>query len=755
MLVQFPAGKGGAFTIPGSVTAIGDEAFYLCGGLTAVTVPGGVTHIGESAFCRCSGLTELALPGGVTNLGSEAFGYCTGLTDMAVPDGVARIGDATFSRCGGLTNVTLGANVTSIGHGAFDGCTNLVCVAIPGGVTNIGMNAFCNCPRLAEVAIPGSVKYIGAQAFCYCSSLADVTIPGNVANIGDNAFYCCTGLTNAVVSDGVAYIGSHAFYGCTGLVRLEVPVAWYGTAKLADAGVRGNCRIVYRGMDSETAGGGTWNFVAGGGTAVVMGGDYAGDLSVPETLGGNPVSGIAVAAFAGCTDLVALTLPDCVTEVGSNAFCGCSSLSALSVPASWYGTAVLSGADVPTGCTVVYRGIEPLAVTTAALPRGTVETPYGAALAAAGGIAPFAWSAGNTGTWNADAGKDYEENPAPGTYAETGTAQGWWADDACWDLALPFAFPFFGHSYTKAKICSNGVISFGTNSFSPAWYTSQAFLGTPVIAVLWADLTTHGGDIHVASSSDAVTVRWAGRYWGGTDVAFSATLKADGTVVLSYGGGNANGGFIGISAGDGSNSLRSAKSGSGSMENADDIVFAVPGGLPDGLWLSEDGLLQGKPGAEGRFVFTVVVEDAAGVKASKELVLEVEEAGGGETTGTTPVPVPHRWLEENADGILAQCGGDCEKAANAIAANGMPVWQCYLAGLSPADAEARFAVKSFSLADGEVQIGWEPDLNENGTCSNRSYVVEGKQSLDGEWGIRTPQSRFFRVKVALPGNAEP
>ncbi|MCD8086107.1 MAG: leucine-rich repeat domain-containing protein, partial [Clostridiales bacterium] len=45
-LVCYPAGKSGEYTIPSTVTAIGDYAFSYCAGLTAVTIPDGVTSIG-------------------------------------------------------------------------------------------------------------------------------------------------------------------------------------------------------------------------------------------------------------------------------------------------------------------------------------------------------------------------------------------------------------------------------------------------------------------------------------------------------------------------------------------------------------------------------------------------------------------------------------------------------------------------------------------------------------------------------------
>ena len=50
VLIQCPGGKSGGFTIPDSVTSIGDYAFASCTGLTSVTIPNSVTSIGDGAF---------------------------------------------------------------------------------------------------------------------------------------------------------------------------------------------------------------------------------------------------------------------------------------------------------------------------------------------------------------------------------------------------------------------------------------------------------------------------------------------------------------------------------------------------------------------------------------------------------------------------------------------------------------------------------------------------------------------------------
>ena len=124
-LLVCPGGKSGSYTVPDSVTSIGDYAFYGCGSLTSVTIQDSVTSIKDVAFCDCMSLTSVTIPDSVTSIGSSTFTGCSSLTSITIPDSVTSIGEGAFSHCSSMTSVTIPGSVTSIGYSAFEGCYSL------------------------------------------------------------------------------------------------------------------------------------------------------------------------------------------------------------------------------------------------------------------------------------------------------------------------------------------------------------------------------------------------------------------------------------------------------------------------------------------------------------------------------------------------------------------------------------------------------------------------------------------------------
>ena len=71
--------KNSMIPTDGSVTSIGEWAFYGCKRLTSITIPVSVTSIGERTFDGCSSLTSITIHDGVTSIGGWAFRRCTSL----------------------------------------------------------------------------------------------------------------------------------------------------------------------------------------------------------------------------------------------------------------------------------------------------------------------------------------------------------------------------------------------------------------------------------------------------------------------------------------------------------------------------------------------------------------------------------------------------------------------------------------------------------------------------------------------------
>jgi hypothetical protein len=118
------------------------------------------------------------------------------------------------------------------------------------------------------------------------------------------------------------------------------------------------------------------------------------------------------------------------------------------------------------------------------------------------------------------------------------------------------------------------------------------------------------------------------------------------------------------------------------------------------------------------------------------------------TLPKTSTGVPYAWLEEQGLGDGTAEG--YEAAAAADAANGAyKVWECYVAGLDPADPAARFTAE-IGFTNGTPVVTWTPDLNEKGGKAARAYKVEGRPGMEDEWGPTNAASRFFRVRVGLP-----
>ncbi len=754
------------------IAAIGKCAFEGERSLRSVSVEDGVETIDYAAFGNCTRLASVALPASLTNGGidSLAFDGCRSIRTLTAPgeicvsdyldetqratvstllvaDGSARIRDSAFYGMSGLTSVVVPDGVETIEYAAFRDCTRLASVALPASLTNgwIDGSAFEGCRSIRTLTAPGEIcvsDYLGDtqramvstllvadgsarvrdSAFEGLSGLVRVEIPEGVEEIEACAFAHCSRLETVTIPRSLEWGASDAFYDCPNLVRAEV----YGETGLRDLDFRDQIETV----------------VIREGTRTIAEEACSGCSNLKRAEIAEGVRTIGCRAFAWCYSLESVSIPSSVTYMDDSAFEGCSigtvtapgelcardylnvdCVTNLSIsPGSGYvddgAFACMAGirsVEMPDSVSWIgerafewCESLESVSIPASVQMIGS-DAFYGCealgALTVPGHLrlSDFLDADRRAGVTNLAL--------APGTtYVEDEAFAGMAGIDR---LEIPDSVTWIGSRIADG--CERlRTVSIGRNV---AWIDDGAFDGCEALDVVLIDDDPLFDPDRVHLPGDAQIVRRSDYFEIATATLPDATARIDYEAWLCVEGGRG------------------------------DFRWEDREGLPSGLWVDSEGAIRGTPDESGVYEVRIRATAECGFWREAVLPLRIEQG----QTASTPVPVPFDWIADHADSFLAAENGDCEAAAMATAANGEnKVWECYVAGLDPTDAAARFEVRIEFDADGKPVVTWEPDLNEDGTKHERVYTVEGKEKIFDGWGPTNSASRFFRVKVKLP-----
>ena len=355
--------------IPNNVIEIGQYAFYDCKSIESVTIPASVTAIKDSAFYMPNSLKKVFIVDAAAwckinfadfnanPLSSAKELYLNGdlITDFTVPNGIESVNDYAFYNAVSLRNVILSDSVISIGCYAFSGCDSLTSITIPSGVTAIKEYAFQDCGSLADVRITDIVAWCGiifdynmANPLYYAENLylndklvTELVLPDEqIDRINSYAFHNYEALTSVTIPQSVEFIRGHAFDGCVNLTiycaATEKPLGW-------DSDWNGGCSIVWDCSNNDIAEDGYIYTVINGlryalkdGVAMVPKQKPSGEIVVSKTISYAGtlynVGSIVDSAFENSESLTGISIPAGI-HVGNNVFHGCSSLESASVPA--------------------------------------------------------------------------------------------------------------------------------------------------------------------------------------------------------------------------------------------------------------------------------------------------------------------------------------------------------------------------------------------------------------------------------------
>lgn len=216
--------------LPTKLKTIGDNAFddrLLTGPLV---LPEGLDSIGKEAFQK-NFITEVTIPESVRAIGQSAFYYNQSLKSVTLNNSMETINRSLFNSCNKLAVVRGGRNVKIVDQSAFAGCDSLRSISDITPVT-INSSAFYNCRKLESLNF-SRIKSIGYESFyncfglkeadlttltsidrsfAYCKGLKKVTLGNDITTIKYEAFYCCHALEEVVLGSSINSLESNCFY---------------------------------------------------------------------------------------------------------------------------------------------------------------------------------------------------------------------------------------------------------------------------------------------------------------------------------------------------------------------------------------------------------------------------------------------------------------------------------------------------------------------------------------------------------------
>lgn len=325
-------------TIPGSVKTIGDYAFYDCVAITYVSKLKNVVSVGEGAFAGCEYLEVIEFSDNLKTLSESVFSGCKRLKTVILPDSLERIEKGAFYNCVSLKTITIPANVKELGE-AFRLCKletvyynaeNCVLInPIKTEIEGVYKSPFA-ASGVKKIVVGDNVKKVPDFLFTYVSTLETVTLPEHIESLGKAAF-AFSGIKTVTGLKVTQEIEEYTFYKCTNLTEIDlsdISVTDIGNYAFANSGI-----VSFKASENlESIGRGCFegcknleSVDLGGGATVVTA--SVTDNENPEAV--NPVSKlmlIGTDAFANCTSLTEIVIPDSVKDVGEKAFYGDTAL---------------------------------------------------------------------------------------------------------------------------------------------------------------------------------------------------------------------------------------------------------------------------------------------------------------------------------------------------------------------------------------------------------------------------------------------
>ena len=235
-LLCFPQLREGEYTMPSTITTMGDYQFYNCNRLTKVTLSDKLTTINQYAFAGCSQLTSVIIPESVESIANNSFEDCTKLESIPLPSKLKEIGQYAFNKCKSLSSLTIPASVEKINDNALDSCIALTSLVIEDATTPLllgkgrieykyetwtdrrQVGLFATSP-IKDLRLGRNIEFIDDNKNNYYNSTLSPFY--SEGNINGTYYNNANNLSSVYLGIKVTKIPSGFFYNCGGIKNVN------------------------------------------------------------------------------------------------------------------------------------------------------------------------------------------------------------------------------------------------------------------------------------------------------------------------------------------------------------------------------------------------------------------------------------------------------------------------------------------------------------------------------------------------------
>ena len=241
---------------------------------------------------------------------------------------LSKINDEMFANLTNLIDVDC-PNILNVGKSAFYACTNLLNVNFSKNIDAIGESSFAGCSRLKDVSFIKNLKIVPKEAFKNCNAMVSLELNADNLEVLNGGFYNCKSL-RVVKINQLSKLDSYAFGECDSLYYFNVKsvsnltvensafsssISGGTTSRMIISSNQESVKTAFTNINPN------FNFVVFSVNTNKVLTKYTGNiknLDLTEFAKFYNFNKIGDSAFKGDKNLVTITIPNLITEIGSN-----------------------------------------------------------------------------------------------------------------------------------------------------------------------------------------------------------------------------------------------------------------------------------------------------------------------------------------------------------------------------------------------------------------------------------------------------